>query len=166
MAVNRQPSGGCTMAHTKTTTETPRQPTFDINDPVLQKIIAEAVAARMAAEKAAQKSADGSKIDTTIVRAFEKKGFKDIVLLDRTKTLAQQPDVTVLTFQKWMELGRKVKEGEHSLKIRGYQVRLFHKSQTRIATTEERKANFQKVKQATDRRNAKKAGTEQPSATA
>ena len=128
------------MARTNTTTETPRQPTFDINDPVLQEIIAEAVAARMAAEKAAQKSADSGKIDTTIIRAFEKKGFKDIVLFDRTKTLAQQPEVTVLTYQKWMELGRRVKEGEHSLRIKGYRVRLFHKSQTRIATTEERKA--------------------------
>jgi len=97
----------------------------DINDPVLQEIIAEAVAARMAAEKAAQKSADGGKIDTTIIRAFEKKGFKDIVLFDRTKTLAQQPEVAVLTYQKWMELGRRVKEGEHSLRIKGYRVRLF-----------------------------------------
>lgn len=152
------------MARTNTTTETPRQPTFDINDPVLQKIIAEAVAARMAAEKAAEKSVDTNKIDSKIVKAFEAKGFKDVVLYDRTKTLAQQPDVTVLTFQKWMELGRKVKEGEHSLKLRGYHVRLFHKSQTRIATIEERKANFTKVKAAAERRDAKKAGAEQATA--
>ncbi|HWO32886.1 MAG TPA: ArdC-like ssDNA-binding domain-containing protein [Candidatus Acidoferrum sp.] len=152
------------MARTNTTTETPRQPTFDINDPVLQKIIAEAVAARMAAEKAAEKSVDTNKIDSKIVQAFQAKGYNDVVLYDRTKTLVQQPDVTVLTFQKWMELGRRVKEGEHSLKIRGYQVRLFHKSQTRIATVEERKANFTKVKAAAERRDAKNAGAEQATA--
>jgi hypothetical protein len=104
------------MARTKTTTETPRQPTFDLNDPALQAIIAQAVAVAMAAKEADRKAGDNSKVDQQIIKAFQAKGFKDVVLYDRTKALAQQPDVTVLTFQKWMEVGRKVKEGEHSLK--------------------------------------------------
>jgi len=48
-------------------------------------------------------------------------------------------------------------EGEHSLKIPGYPLRLFHKKQTRIATTEERKANFAKVKAAAEKREAASA---------
>jgi hypothetical protein len=42
----------------------------------------------------------------------------------------------MLAFQEWMELGGKVKEGEHSLRIKGYQLRLFHNSQTRGAQGE------------------------------
>jgi hypothetical protein len=146
----------------------PREPTFDINDPVLQEIIKQAVEARMAAEKAAaqtaEKAVNTDKTDQKILKVFRAKGYKDLVLFDRTKLLSEQPDVTLLTFSKWMDLGRKVKEGEHSLRVPGYQVRLFHKSQTRIATVEERKANFTKVNAAAERRDAKKAGAEQATA--
>lgn len=147
----------------KTTTEAPRQPTFDVNDPTFQRILAEAVAARMAAEKAAEKATDTSKVDTTIIKAFQKAGYKSVVLFDRTKTLAEQPDVTVLVYKKWMELGRKVKAGEHSLKIRGYHLRLFHKDQTEIATTAERKAYHKRQQEAEAKRNTK-AASQQPSA--
>jgi hypothetical protein len=40
-----------------------RSPSFDINDPTFQRILAEAVAARMAAEKAAEKVTDTGKTD-------------------------------------------------------------------------------------------------------
>lgn len=96
---------------------------------------------------------DDNKIKSNIMRL----GFKDVVLLDPAKTLAEQPDVTVLTYRKWMELGRKVKPGEHALKIRGYHVRLFHKSQTEIATTAERKAYHKRQMEAEAKRNAAKA---------
>jgi hypothetical protein len=83
---------------------------------------------------------DQDKSDQKIIAAFNKAGYKDVVLLDRSKTLPEQPNVTVLDYRRWMTLGRKVKAGERALKIRGYSVRLFHKSQTDIATTAERKA--------------------------
>jgi hypothetical protein len=50
--------------------------------------------------------------------------------------VAEHPNVSMLAFQEWMELGGKVKEGEHSLRIKGYQLRLFHNSQTRGAQGE------------------------------
>ena len=102
-----------------------RKPTFDINDPEFQKILAEMVAKTMAAEKeaaqAAVKTEKTTGIDAKVLKAFKAKGYKDLVLFDRTKTLAEQGStVTVLTFGKWMDLGRRPKEGEHSLKIPGY----------------------------------------------
>ena len=33
-----------------------------------------------------------------------------------SKTLAEQPDVTVFIYCKWMEPGRKVKAGEHAMR--------------------------------------------------
>jgi hypothetical protein len=76
-------------------------------------------------------------------RPSARKGFKNIVLFDRTKLLSQQPDVTVLTYKKWIELGRRVKPGEHSVVAK--QFRLFHKDQTTIMSAAERKEVFAKA---------------------
>jgi hypothetical protein len=54
-----------------------------------------------------------------------------------------------------MQVGRRPKEGEHALKLRGYKLRLFHKSQTRIASPAERKDNFAKVQEQAAKREAK-----------
>jgi len=153
----------------KANTEAPtaqetRAPTFDLNDPALQAIIAQAVAVALAAQKHEGRSkTDTNKTDQSVVRAFEKKGFKNVVLFDRTKLLAQQPDVTVLTYNKWLELGRKVKPGEHAVAVK--QFRLFHKDQTAIMTTAERKAAFQQAQAKADRKAAKATGeASQPAA--
>jgi hypothetical protein len=135
--------------------ESSRAPTFDLNDPVLQQIIAQAVAAAMTQKQSQERANDTAKTDTALVKAFEKAGYKNITLFDRTKLLSQQPDVTVLTYNKWIELGRKVKPGEKSLKVRGYHLRLFHKSQTEIMAAEERKAAWKKIQEANARRSAK-----------
>ncbi len=96
------------------------------------------------------------KSDAKVAKAFAKAGYKDIVLFNREQTLAAQGStVTILTFNKWMELGRRPKEGEHALKFGRF--RFFHKSQTRIATVEERKENFQKMKDAIAKNEAEKA---------
>ena len=72
--------------------------------------------------------------DKAVVRAFEKAGYTNIVLFDRTKDLkAQAAVVTVLTYKRWLELGRKVRAGEHSIKARGYHIRLFHRDQCHSA---------------------------------
>jgi hypothetical protein len=147
-----------------------RKPSFSPEDlqPYIDAALArqraefEATMAAMAAQSKTVKKTDTSKSDAAIIKAFKAKGYENIVLLQRGKTLAEQGStVTVLTFQKWMELGRKVKEHEHSLKIRGLPYRTFHKSQTRIATVEERKQNFAKVQAAMAKREAK---AEQPAA--
>jgi hypothetical protein len=131
-----QPNGAQIMTKTET-----RQPSFDINDPAFQRILAEAVAARMAAEKKASTTGGA---DKAIVAAFHKAGYKVVTLFDRTKLLSEQPDCNVLTYARWMSVGRKVKAGEKSIKVRGYHLRLFHKDQTEIASTAERKAYFAK----------------------
>ena len=59
-------------------------------------------------------------------------------------------------------LGRKVKPGEHAIKIRGSHLRLFHKSQTEIASTAERKEYFKSAQE----KEARKAGKGQQQATA
>jgi hypothetical protein len=91
-----------------------RAPAFDLNDPVLQAIIAQAVAAALVRKQSQERANDIAKTDTALVKAFEKAGYKNITLFDRTKLLSQQPDVTALTYNRWIELGRKVKTGEKS----------------------------------------------------
>jgi hypothetical protein len=144
---------------------------IEVTPETLAAMIQSAVAAALANAKAdrmdtfkAGKGEAQVKQDVFIAKAFVKKGFKDVKLFDRTKTLAQQPDVTVLTYNKWMELGRKVLPGEHAVKYK--QFRLFHKSQTRIATVEERKESFAKMQEAIQKYNDKKNGKapEQPTA--
>jgi len=137
----------------------------EISPEMLAQMISQAVAAALANAQAERKEAyvkglpdKWVKTEAAVAKAFQKAGYKDIVLYDRTKTLAEQPNVTILTYQKWYELGRKVKTGEKALKIRGYHLRLFHKSQTEIATVEERKANFAKMQEAIKRHEAKKNG--------
>ena len=106
--------------------ETPRAPTFDLNDPALQAIIAQAVAVAVAA-KEAEKPAGRSKTEENIwktKKAFAKAGYKNV-----------EPNVNVLTFNKWMAAGRRVKEGERSTKVAN--LRLFHLDQTRPATKQE-----------------------------
>jgi N-terminal domain of anti-restriction factor ArdC len=115
---------------------------------------------------AMDKTAKQDRDDSKIVNAFLKAGYKDVVLLDTSKPLAakENENVSVLTYRKWMELGRKVKPGEKSLNIRGYHLRLFHKSQTEIATTAERKAYHKRQQDAEAKRQAKAGEGAQASA--
>jgi hypothetical protein len=140
-----------------------------VSPEILAKLVADAVAA-MIAGKADTAKANGKaksqdervKRDVSIAKAFEKAGYKNIRLFDTTKTLAEQlSDVTILTYNKWVEIGRKVKPGEHAVKVRGYHIRLFHKSQTEVMDPETRKAEFKKMEEAIKRYEAKKAGGEQ-----
>ena len=95
-----------------------RQPTFDLNDPTLQAIIAQAVAVALAAKEARQaagESDQSSKNEMRTISAFKKKGFGIV-----------QPQVDVLTFSKWVEQGLRPKEGEHAVKVQN--LCLFHKA--------------------------------------
>lgn len=116
---------------TQAQAETPRAPTFDLNDPTLQAIIAQAVAAAVAkrdAQQASSAKADSSaKMEALTLKAFRKAGFEDI-----------KPRENVLTYGKWIEAGRKVKEGEKSVKVKN--LRLFHISQTEPITAKEKAA--------------------------
>jgi len=88
---------------------------------VLDAAIAEALAARDAKPIPANKLVDGKteqqlRIDIMVVKAFKKAGFGEV-----------QPRVDVMTYNKWLASGHKVKPGEKATKIK--QFRLFHKSQ-------------------------------------
>jgi hypothetical protein len=139
-----------------------RKPTFDLNDPAFQAILKEAVAAQMAAQMAEAQATAQAKakdgINAKIIAAFKKAGFKDVVLFDPSKPLSAQPEVTCLTWNKWViDMGRMVRKGEKSIKVPGYPVRLFHRSQTDVATPEQRKAAFQKRQEAAAKREAQAA---------
>lgn len=116
---------------TQAQAETPRAPTFDLNDPTLQAIIAQAVAAAVAkrdAQQASSAKADSSaKMEALTLKAFRKAGFDDI-----------KPRENILTYGKWIEAGRKVKEGEKSVKVKN--LRLFHVTQTNPITAKEKAA--------------------------
>lgn len=64
-------------------------------------------------EKAARMAAN----DAECIKVFTKAGYKDV-----------KPRVNVLTYNKWLEAGRKVKEGEKSHKVNKFS--LFHIDQT------------------------------------
>lgn len=121
---------------TQAQAEAPRVPTFDLNDPTLQAIIAQAVAAAVAqrdAQQASSTKADSSaKMEALTLKAFKKAGFTDV-----------QPRVNTLTYNKWLEQGRIVKEGEKAIKAKN--LRLFHVSQTRPVTPKDKAALAEKA---------------------
>ena len=144
------------------TSMAPRNATFSPEE--LQCVIAQAIAEHEAKKAQQTQQGDTAKAHSAIVNAFIKAGYKReaIVLFDKNKTLAEQPNVTVLIYAKWMELGRKVKTGEHSIKPRGSHMRLFHRDQTEVATVPERKQYFKDQQD----KLARKAGKDQQQATA
>jgi hypothetical protein len=63
------------------------------------------------------KTGKKDQIEALTIRAFKKAGFGSDVV----------PRVDVMTYNKWLEAGFKVKTGEKAVKVK--QFRLFHKSQ-------------------------------------
>lgn len=69
-----------------------------------------------------QKAANRAKVDIQTLANFTAKGYKDV-----------QPRVNVMTYNKWIEAGRRVKKGEKSTICGSFA--LFHVDQTeQIAT--------------------------------
>jgi hypothetical protein len=97
-----------------------------------------AMAAQQQAEKPATmaiagKSDQAVKNELATIKAFHKAGFKDA-----------KPHVNILTFNKWVEKGFRPIEGSKSLRINN--LRLFHVSQVRKLTAEDKaKAKDQKA---------------------
>ena len=71
------------------------QATFD--PALLQSMIDQAVERIMAVKEQEQKAERSDTMHKAIKRAFEKAGFKDVVLYDAAKTLPEQPGVSILT---------------------------------------------------------------------
>jgi hypothetical protein len=90
----------------------------------LQAVIAGAVAVALAARDTkppANKLVDGKteqqlRIDIMVVKAFKRAGFGEVT-----------PRQDVMTYNKWLASGHKVKPGERATRVK--QFRLFHKTQ-------------------------------------
>lgn len=116
----------------------------------LQAVIAEAVALALAGKKAdskamaqAGKSERSIKNEIAVVKAFKKAGYGDV-----------KPHVDVMTFKRWVANGLRPMEGSKSLKVKN--LRLFHKSQCRTITLEEKAAAEEQMQAAIARHEADK----------
>lgn len=71
-----------------------------------------------------QKAANRSKTDVATVANFNAKGYKDV-----------QPRINVMTYNKWIESGRRVNKGEKATVCGSFA--LFHVNQTAPILSEE-----------------------------
>ncbi len=112
------------------------QPTTVTVSPAdLVKMIADAIAASKPARKAKgaktarkplteeQKQANRDKTDVATFENFTAKGYKDV-----------QPRINVMTYNKWIENGRRVKKGEKATICGSFA--LFHVAQTESIATQ------------------------------
>ena len=111
------------------------QPTFSLEE--LQKLIAEGVAAAMATDRATkkakgkpgakpktdeEKATARAKTDAETIKNFKAAGYKEV-----------EPRINVMTYNRWIENGRRVKKGEKSVKCGSFP--LFHIDQTEAIGT-------------------------------
>jgi hypothetical protein len=135
--------------------ETPNTeaPKVTFTPEALQAVIAEAVAQAMAKQKAEAvavmpaigngRSSDRSmQNEIAVVKAFKKAGFGHV-----------KPHDDVKTFNRWVAAGYRPIEGSKSLKIKN--LRLFHKSQVRPISQEERQTLAAQSQAAVERHSAK-----------
>ncbi|HWZ38262.1 MAG TPA: hypothetical protein VNY08_08185 [Bradyrhizobium sp.] len=111
------------MANRNTTTQTHvAQPAVTFAPEALQQVIAQAVREALASKEKSDRSIDP---EALTIRAFKRAGFGEV-----------KPRQDVKTYNLWLADGLRVKEGERSVKVRN--LRLFHKSQVRPMTVEEK----------------------------
>jgi len=92
----------------------------------LQAVIAQAIAEHEAS-KSQKVNVDSSvDMEKATVRAFARAGYKSVT-----------PRVDAKTYNLWLAEGRRVKEGEKSIRVR--HLRLFHRDQTEELTAVEKK---------------------------
>lgn len=123
------------------------QVTFNLAD--LQRLIAEGVAQALAAKAApvpANTLVDGKterqlKNEIAAVKAFKKAGFGVVKAREDVKT-----------FRRWMADGFRPIEGSKGIKVKGFN--LFHKSQVRAITAEEKAAMQEQMDDAVARHEA------------
>lgn len=96
-------------------------PSVTLTQEALKALLAQVRAEALAERDATAKADTSAQMEKLTIRAFTKAGFTDI-----------KPRENVLTYNKWIEQGRKVKEGEKSIKVKN--LRLFHLSQTEPIT--------------------------------
>lgn len=132
---------------------------IEVTPETLQALIASAVAEALKAQAPATnvhkldgKSERSIKNQIAATKAFQRLGFKDA-----------KPGENIKTYNRWIAEGRKVKVGEHAVKVRN--LRLFHISQTEALDADAKAAEVAKMQEAirkyNDKKSAAKAGTAQ-----
>jgi hypothetical protein len=139
----------------ETPTTNTEAPKVTFTPEALQAVIAEAVAQAMAKQKAEAvavmpavgngRSSDRSmQNEIAVVKAFKKAGFGSV-----------RPHDDVRTFNRWVAAGYRPIEGSKSLKIKN--LRLFHKTQVRQLSVEERATMTAQSAEAVKRHEAAKS---------
>ena len=110
---------------------------------VMQQLQSQGASPKAASQPIAKGEFDPVRKDQWLRNSFARRGFKDVVLMDRSD---KSKPYNIRPYRGWIEQGRRVRKGEHG--VRG----LFHISQTDvIADTKpgmspDRKAMFRKAK--------------------
>jgi hypothetical protein len=100
-------------------------PPVTLTQEALKQMLAQVRAEALAERDAASKADSTEQMERLCVKAFKRAGFDDV-----------KPRENVLTYNKWIEQGRKVKEGEKCVKVKN--LRLFHISQTEPLAAKEK----------------------------
>jgi hypothetical protein len=95
----------------------------------LQAYVDAAITKVMEVKQAHEEHKRSDDMSSAVLKAFKKQGFKAETIV---------PHETVRTYNLWIEAGRKVRQGETSVKVRN--LRLFHVTQTDALNPVEAKA--------------------------
>jgi hypothetical protein len=130
------------------------QPTLtkDALRSLISELLQEAITANPGSiAKTMLPKAERQKVDTEAlaVKAFRRAGFGDV-----------KPNVDVLTFNRWLIAGRRVKKGEHSIKVGG--LRLFHTSQTEAMNKQKHAAALAALAEKREGKSAPEATPQAP----
>lgn len=74
------------------------------------------------AKKSTPKASDKmtkEEFEVALIEACKKAGYA-----------SPEPRFNILTYDLWLAKGRKVRKGEHGIKVKGRKTRLFHEAQT------------------------------------
>src|SRR5262245_17659961 len=132
--------GECSMAKQ---TQSPQGQFFSPEQ--LQAYIDQAVAKVMEVKKIHEDQKRSDDMSAAVLKAFKRQGYRPEAIV---------PHETVLTYNKWIEQGRKVRQGETSVRVGS--LRLFHKDQTEPMNAVEKKAALQALEEKKAKRTADK----------
>jgi len=101
-------------------------PTVTFSPEQLQAVIAEAIREHEERKVQTAKADASTDMDKLCIKAFKRAGFEDV-----------QPRTKIKTYNLWLQEGRKVREGEKSVRVKS--LRLFHVTQTDAMAASEKK---------------------------
>jgi len=102
------------------------QPAVTLTPEALQQVIAQAIKEHEAHKSQQVKAGSSADVERLTIKAFARAGYKGVT-----------PRADVKTYNLWLQEGRRVKEGEKSVRVKS--LRLFHRDQTEEMTAAEKK---------------------------